>query len=90
MTTANISVGRQLLGAMVSNSEPDLIRVLDAACLQIRGRGLDADAEIDRVIDQLREAEIALGLEHDSASRKMVRSAMNERLVPRKDALLAA
>ena len=90
MTSTNISVGRQLLVAMISDNELEFVRVLDAACLHIRGNRLDTDAEIDRVIDQIREGEIALGLEYDLASWRMVRSEMKERLAPKNEVLLAA
>ncbi|MDD5175376.1 MAG: hypothetical protein PHQ05_02985 [Sterolibacterium sp.] len=90
MISTNISVGHQLLVAMIANNEPEFTRILDAACLQIRGNRFDMDAEIDRVIDQVRKGEIALGLEYDLASWKMVRSEMKERLAAKKEALLAA
>ena len=90
MTSTNISVGRQLLVAMISNNEPEFIRVLDAACFQIRGNRLSIEAEISNVLNQIRESEIALGLEYDLASWKMVRCEMQERLAPNKEVLLAA
>lgn len=90
MTSTNMSVGRQLLVAMISNNEAEFIRTLDAACLHIRGNRFDTAAEIDRVIDQIREGEIALGLAHEPAGWKMVRAEMKERLAPKKEVLLAA
>lgn len=90
MTSTNISVGRQLLVAMISNNEPEFIRVLDAHCRQILGNRLNIETEISHVLNQIRESEIALGLEYDLASWKMVKSEMKERLVPKKKELLAA
>lgn len=90
MTTTNISVGRQLLDAMISNNEPEFIQVLETVCRQIRGNRLDTAVEIDRVIDQLRDGESVLGLDRDLASWKMVRSEMKERLAANKEVLLAA
>lgn len=90
MTSTNINVGRQLLVALISNNEPEFVRVLDAACLQIRGNRLDTVAEINRVMAQVRESESALGLDFDLATRKMISLAMTERLAPKTEALLAA
>ena len=75
---------------MISNNEAEFMHILDATCLNIRSNRLDTDAEIDRVLDQIHEGEISLGLAYDLASRKMVRSEMAERLAARKEALLAA
>lgn len=90
MTSTNTSVGRQLLVAMVSNNEAEFVRILDAAYLHVWGSRANWDAEIDCVIDQIREAELALGLEYDLASRKMVRSEIMDRLAAKKEVLLAA
>lgn len=90
MTSANISIGRQLLVAIISNNEAEFIRILDAACLHIRRNQFDTATEIDRVRDQIREAEIVLGLAYDPASWKTVRSEMRERLSSKNAVLLAA
>ncbi len=90
MTSTNISVGRQLLVAMLSNNEPEFVRVLAAHCLQILGNRLNIETEISHVLNQIRESEIALGLEYDLASWKMVKSEMKQLLAPKRKALLAA
>ena len=90
MTSTSMSVGRQLLVALIANDEPEFIRILDAACRQMRGNRLATDAEIDRLTDQLRAGETALGLAHDPASCKMVRAQLQQRLAPNQDVLLAA
>ncbi|MCX7170131.1 MAG: hypothetical protein NTY41_07505 [Proteobacteria bacterium] len=89
MTSTNIGVGRQLLVAMISNNEPEFILVLDAHCRQILGNRLNVETEISHVLNQIRESEIALGLEYDLASWKMVKSEMKELLAPTKKVLLA-
>lgn len=84
------SVGRQLLAALLANNEPEFVRILDAHCLQVRGSRIDFEAEIARVIDQIREAEAALGLDNDLASSKMVKIQMRDRMVTKREELLAA
>ena len=90
MMTTHASIGRQLLAAMISNDEAGFIRILDAHCLHIRGGGLDQDHEIARVLDQFREGERTLALEHDLAASKMIRSEMLDRLARGQEELLAA
>lgn len=90
MTITQSNVGRELLVALTSNDESEFVRILDAFCLQIRGNRLDIDREIARVLDQLREGELALGLAYDLASWKVVKSEMMDRLSRNEEELLAA
>jgi len=90
MISTHATIGRQLLVALISNDESAFIRILDAHCLHIRSDGLERDREIARVLDQIREGEIALGLDYDLAAWKMVQSEMRDRLKRSQAVLLAA
>jgi len=90
MISTHATIGRQLLVALISNDEPEFVRILNAHCLQIRGNRFDREAEIRGVLDQIREAEIALGLDYDLATWKMARSQMNDRLAANREERLAA
>ncbi|TRZ68263.1 MAG: hypothetical protein D4S02_04000 [Rhodocyclaceae bacterium] len=90
MTSTQVSIGRQLLVAMISNDEAEFSHLLDAHCLQIRGHRLERDTAIEAAIEQFRAAEISLGLEYDLASCKMIRSEMMDRLATNQQELLAA
>ncbi|MCX7172747.1 MAG: hypothetical protein NT159_02195 [Proteobacteria bacterium] len=89
-TLTKSSVGRQLLASLLANNEPEFVRILDAHCLQLRGNSVDFEAEIARVIEQIREGETTLGLDCDLASSKTIKTQMKDRLATKREELLAA